>query len=66
MIPWRLFWCFYNEMPRVYAMERLSECQAITHGIGMAMGAEGSKMTTLRTFRLAFPYLSDEDLERGG
>lgn len=44
-VPWQTFWEMFADLPRVYAMERLSDMQAVVLGIAAAFaGKETSKV----------------------
>jgi hypothetical protein len=57
-VPWQTFWEMFADLPRVYAMERLSEFQAVVLGIAAAFAGKDSEKVSRQIKKLhqeAFP-----------
>jgi hypothetical protein len=36
-IPWKLFWVYYRQIPRISAMAKLHDMEAVVNGIAVAL-----------------------------
>lgn len=57
-VPWQTFWEMFADLPRVYAMERLSDFQAVVLGIAAAFAGKEASTVNRQIQKLhqeAFP-----------
>lgn len=55
VIPWRLFWALYQDLPRRHAFERIQLTTAIMLGLGRIFGNDAAGQFADQDIRTALP-----------